>query len=299
MRQARMMHDQSEPVLITGERGTGKGLLARTFYLPGQGRLEEVMCPAIPESLAESELFGHERGSFTGATGTRAGRFEMAGNGVVFLDEIGELPKSIQAKLLGITQSGIYYRVGGQNALRSRARLVCATNRDLDAMVTAGTFLPDLRDRLRWWTLHVPPLRKRMEDVTPLAAAFAKRKKTRLEAAALKALHNYDWPGNVRELEMTVTCAAARALDDGRREIAVADIEFKPDRLEKPADVLPTLNVAELRRLAIEAALEKNGYVQKSAAADLGITPRALNHWIQKYGLTARHWYVNKSEEAE
>ena len=293
MREARLLHDQTEPVLITGERGTGKGLLAWTFYLPGQGRFEEVMCPAIPETLAESELFGHERGSFTGAVGSKKGRFELAENGVVFLDEIGELPKAIQAKLLGVTQTGAYYRVGAQDARKSRARLVCATNRDLAAMVQDGRFLPDLRDRLRWWTLHVPALRERMEDVPVLASAFAKRKKTRLGETALAKLKQHDWPGNIRELEMTVTCAAARCLDSGRREIGENDIELRPERV-LPKKELPTLNIDALRRMAILAALEMHNDVQRAAATELGLSARALNHWVQKYGLTAPHWYVNR-----
>ena len=293
MREARLLYERSEPVLITGERGTGKGLLARTFYLPGQGNLEEVMCPAITETLAESELFGHERGSFTGAVNGKSGRFELARNGVVFLDEIGELPKAIQAKLLGVTQTGVYYRVGGQKPLRSKARLVCATNRDLAAMVQSGTFLPDLLDRLRWFVLHVPSLRDRMEDVPVLGAAFAKRENVRLLPAAEKVLMQYVWPGNVRELEMTVTCAAVRCKDQGRREIVAADIKIRPERVLVQSN-LPTLNIDALRRMAILAALEMHNDVQRAAATELGLSARALNHWVQKYRLTAPHWYVNR-----
>lgn len=200
-------------VLITGETGTGKELVAKTIHASSPRRAApfvEVNCAAIPASLIESELFGHERGAFTGATERRTGRFEEAGEGTIFLDEIGELGRGLQAKLLHVLQTGEFSRVGGSRVLRSGARVLAATNRDLFRDVSAGRFRADLFYRLNVVTLEIPPLRERAGDITMLVEFFAARLAARgrpplrFAAEALDCLRRHPWPGNVRELEHLV-----------------------------------------------------------------------------------------------
>ena len=208
-------------VLVTGETGVGKELVARAVHARSaraRGPLLYVNCAALPETIAESELFGHVRGAFTGATDTRSGKFEAADGGTLFLDEIGELPLSIQPKLLRALQTGEIQRVGSDRLLRVDARIVAATNRDLDREVEAGRFRADLFHRLSVFPIHVPPLRDRLDDVPVLTARFLETTRTRLGVGpvcladgAAATLLSYDWPGNVRELEHTLLRAALRA----------------------------------------------------------------------------------------
>ncbi|HVN27350.1 MAG TPA: sigma-54 dependent transcriptional regulator, partial [Candidatus Binataceae bacterium] len=201
-------------VLIYGESGTGKDLVARTIHFKSArsaAPFVAVNCSAIPHGLLESELFGHERGSFTGATERRAGKFETAENGTLFLDEIGDLPLELQPKLLRALQEREFNRVGGTDTLRLRARVIAATNQDLEAAVRAKRFREDLYFRLRVIPIHMPPLRDRREDVPELAEYFIAKaaremdaKNTTLGPGAIAKLRAYDWPGNVRELETTV-----------------------------------------------------------------------------------------------
>jgi DNA-binding NtrC family response regulator len=200
-------------VLILGETGTGKELLAQAIHRASARRHQpfvEVNCAAIPESLLESELFGHERGAFTGATERRVGRFEEAARGTLFLDEIGEMSFNVQSKLLRVLQGGRFSRVGGQATLTSHARIIAATNRDLAAEAEAGRFRADLFYRLHVISLTLPPLRKRPLDIPLLAQHFLRRFRARrgrplaFSAEALACLGRYDWPGNVRELEHLV-----------------------------------------------------------------------------------------------
>ena len=200
-------------VLILGETGTGKQLIAQAIHENSARRNEpfvEVNCAAIPENLLESELFGHERGAFTGATDRRTGRFEEAGEGTLFLDEIGETSFTVQSKLLRVLQGGKFNRVGGSTTLQSRARVIAATNRDLPKEVEAGRFRADLFYRLHVITLTLPPLRQRAADVPLLAEHFLRRfRGTRVvprgfTPEALRHLQHYSWPGNVRELEHLV-----------------------------------------------------------------------------------------------
>jgi len=198
-------------VLITGETGTGKELVARAIHeLSGRskGSFVKVNCAAIPASLLESELFGHEKGSFTGAVAQKMGRFEVAHNGTLFLDEIGEMPLELQPKLLRATQDQEFERVGGNRTIRTNARLVAATNRDLKAMVEEGKFRADLYYRLHVFPLEVPPLRERREDIPLLSRYFVQKHSQRMSrnidsipTSVLDALTNYDWPGNIRELQ--------------------------------------------------------------------------------------------------
>ena len=197
-------------VLITGETGTGKQLIARAIHLASPRRnapFVDINCAAIPDALLESELFGHERGAFTGADARRIGRFEEAGNGTIFLDEIGEVGYGMQAKLLKVLQDGRFYRVGGSQQLHTQARVVAATNRDLEQEVAAGRFRNDLYYRLQVVTVHLPPLRKRQGDVPLLAEHFLKafgNGQHHFGTETLQAMMRYSWPGNVRELENLV-----------------------------------------------------------------------------------------------
>jgi anaerobic nitric oxide reductase transcription regulator len=219
--------------LITGETGVGKELVVHAIHARSARRdrpLVHVNCAALPESLAESELFGHLRGAFTGALDHRAGKFEVADGGTLLLDEIGELPPSIQPKLLRVLQSGEVQRVGADRTLRVDVRVIAATNRDLHEEVRAGRFRSDLFHRLGVYPLHVPPLRERREDIPLLSGHFLDAARARLRVGELRlatsarrALRDHDWPGNVRELEHALLRAALRASEARRQETIVID----------------------------------------------------------------------------
>ena len=219
------------PVLLLGETGSGKEVIARAIHTRsdrGKGPFHRVNCGAIPAELVDSELFGHERGSFTGATGTRKGWFERADAGTLFLDEIGELPLSAQVRLLRVTQDGTYERVGGQQVLHCDVRIVAATHRNLQQMVAEGRFREDLWYRIAVFPVHIPPLRSRPEDLSALAAHFARRASRRFGLPALmptledlSLLSRYSWPGNIRELAAVIDRAAILGNGD-KLEIAKA-----------------------------------------------------------------------------
>src|SRR5947208_8121485 len=197
---------QDVPVLITGESGTGKELVARAIYQHGpraKAPFLTLNCAAIPENLLESELFGHEKGAFTGATAKRIGRFEQANGGTIFLDEIADMSPPLQAKLLRVTQDGHFSRVGSNAELQTNARILAATNRNLEEEVKAGRFREDLFYRLNVVELNIPPLRERREDILPLALQFITeltRGRARFSTQVSECLERYDWPGNIREL---------------------------------------------------------------------------------------------------
>jgi transcriptional regulator with GAF, ATPase, and Fis domain len=230
--------DTDAPVLVTGESGSGKELVARAVHDAGRrasGPFVAVSCAAIPESLVEAELFGHERGAFTGAVARRAGRFERADGGTLFLDEVAELRPDLQAKLLRVLQEQSFERVGGDETLRVDARIVAATHRDLKALVAEGAFREDLYYRLHVIPIHVPPLRERREDVAPLALHFLELhgrrmgRRVRLSAEVLEALEAHDFPGNVRELSNLVQRLVALARGT---TVGVEDLpeELRPGR---------------------------------------------------------------------
>jgi len=240
-------------VLILGETGVGKELVAQRIHLESN-RADQVMvyvnCAALPENIAESELFGHTRGAFSGATGERAGKFELANGGTIFLDEIGELPLAIQAKLLRTLQNGEIQRVGSDRNIKVDVRVIAATNRNLQQEVANGSFRPDLYHRLAVYPMHVPALRERGKDVLLLAGAFLERnqqrlglKKLRLDADARKALLDYSWPGNIRELEHMLSRAALKASTREPRHSDIVTIspgylDIAPD-LPEPQDHPP------------------------------------------------------------
>jgi len=212
------------PVMITGESGCGKEIVARAIYKfspRSRNDFVAINCAAIPENLLESELFGHERGAFTGATQLRVGRFEQCDGGTLFLDEIGDMPLQVQSKILRVLQEGEFSRVGGNETLKTDVRILAATNKKLEREVEDGSFREDLFYRLNVVRLHIPPLRERREDVRPLASFFLQRicqqrrvPRMRFSKDAMDALENYRWPGNVRELENTIQRAVALANTD-------------------------------------------------------------------------------------
>ncbi len=286
-------------VLIRGESGTGKELIARAIHFNSSranGPLVSLNCAALPEQLLESELFGHEKGAFTGAIARRKGRFEQADGGSIFLDEIGDLSPALQVKLLRVLQEREFERVGGNQTLRADVRVLAATHRDLERALREGAFREDLYYRLNVVTIQIPPLRERREDIPLLLEHFLRkfaqknhRDVTGLTAAARDALLKYEYPGNVRELENIVERAVL--LCRGR----VIDMEDLPATLRPgqrgaaeplPKDLPGVL--ADIERQAIESALARSGGVQTQAAEALGISERVLRYKMKKYGLEGR-----------
>ncbi len=267
--------------LITGETGSGKEILARTIHTRSQragGPWIDFNCAACPELLLESELFGYEPGAFSGATRSKPGLFELAAGGSLFLDEIGELPLAIQAKLLRILDGAPFSRLGGLRRIVPDARVVAATNREIETEVRAGRFRADLYYRLSPVRLHVPPLRERPEDIVPLANLFLEQidPSLRISASAIDALMGYHWPGNIRELRNAITAASLRAVDG-----CVLAESFE-SRFQPAAPAAPgTLAMAE-RELILDALTAAGGN-RTQAAARVGISRRTLNRRLREY----------------
>ncbi len=274
--------------LIRGETGTGKELVARMIHLLSPRKkapFVEVNCAAIPENLFESELFGHEKGSFTGASSTRRGRFEQANEGTVFLDEVGELPLPLQAKLLRALQEKKISRVGSENEISVDIRILSATNRDLKKMVEKGTFREDLYFRLNVLEIIVPPLRERRTDVPELVEFFLSKhcgsRKMAVSSDAMNQLVKYDFPGNVRELEhliqRLITLVRGKSI---RLEDLPPEIREKRENSSKLSDRL-----AEVELQMLLHALEEHNWVQTRAAESLGISERVLRYKMGKAGI--------------
>jgi DNA-binding NtrC family response regulator len=286
-------------VLIHGETGTGKELIAGAIHhnsLRTSRNFVKVNCAALQENLLESELFGHEKGAFTGADKQRIGRFEQADGGTLFLDEIGDMSSSTQAKILRVLQEHEFERLGGTRTLRVDVRLVAATNRDLSAMVQSGHFREDLYYRLNVVSIEMPPLRERKDDIVPLANAFIhrfsgelKKKIDGLEPEAQKLLMRYNWPGNIRELENTIE--RAMLLADGHG-IAAVDLRLGEVATTGGRDhgsivkIPPTgVPLEDIERFALVEALKMSNWVQKDAAELLSISPRVMNYKIKTLGI--------------
>jgi len=285
-------------VLVTGENGTGKELVARALHEGSRrkaGPFVKLNCAAVPAELIESELFGHERGAFTGAVAARRGKFEQADGGTLFLDEVGDMPAAMQAKVLRVLQENEFERVGGQQTLRSDVRVVAATNKDLAAEVAAGRFREDLFYRLAVVPIHVPPLRERREDVPALAERFVAeacekngRRPMRLSRDALAALQSHAWPGNVRELRNLVERLAI--LSDGP-EIGPAEVAAvlpgarkpRPDRLREGVSFHDL--VEESEREIILAALEAHAENVSDTARALGLERSHLYKKMRALGI--------------
>jgi len=289
--QARRFASASVPLLVLGETGTGKEKLARLVHLSSprsQGPFVAINCAAIPESLMESELFGHEKGAFTGAMGDRKGLFETAEKGTLFLDEIGELAPQLQAALLRALQEKTIRKVGSSREIPVDVRIVAATHRDLEALVRDGRFRQDLLFRLNVATVRLPPLRERHDDVLPLARVFAQKASREfgipfegLSRSAEKALLRHSWTGNVRELENCVQ----------RSLLLAAGERVQPEHLALPEGAAPLGTLAEAReaaeRSAVEAALARSGGNLTQAGSILGIDRKVLRDLLRRLGMYA------------
>jgi DNA-binding NtrC family response regulator len=281
-------------VLVYGESGTGKEFIVRMIHDQSpraSAPFVSINCAALTETLLESELFGHVRGAFTGAVRDKAGLFEVAGSGTIFLDEIGEVAPTVQAKLLRALQEREIRRVGAERNIRINARVVAATNRDLRAAVDAGTFREDLYFRLGAFVITVPPLRDRREDIPPLvhhflvrAASRMKKDVTAMSAEAMTALMNYSWPGNVRELEHAVERAVILANGPSVR-VRELPPEVTQKTRRRPGD--DTLDLGEQERVMIERALETFGGNRRRAAEALKISTVTLWRKMKQYGLSS------------
>jgi len=289
-----------EPVLIQGETGTGKELVAMAVHnlSPRSGApFVAVNCGAIPETMLESELFGHERGAFTGASALHRGRFEQASGGTLFLDEIGEMPLQFQVRLLRVLEEGTIQRIGGERPVRVDVRIVAATHRDLHEEITAGLFRQDLFYRLDVLQVRLPPLRDRRQDIVLLATHFLHhtleemgREQTRVFAPeSEKLLESCSWPGNVRQLRNTMTRLAVNLPDD-MQEIAPEFLQrFLPlhdagcDNTPGQGIWIPaTATLAEAEQMLIDAALKRTGFNRKAAARQLGIGERTLRRRLNE-----------------
>ena len=294
--------------LLLGESGTGKELVARAIHEGGSRKdkpLIKVNCAALPETLLESELFGHERGAFTGAHASRPGRFELADGGTIFLDEIGELPLALQAKMLRVLQEKQFERIGGSKTFSVDVRIVAATNVSLEDAVAQGRFRADLYYRLNVVPIMLPPLRERKEDIPLLFSHFLGKsnerngKKVQITSELLDFLISYPWPGNIREMQNLVERMVI--LVEGDR-LTLHDLPANlfvnhrtvppPDEPRQVGGSSPSVNYSgnpkslhDIERLEIEASLRRNGWVQVRAARELGLTERQMGYRIKKYGL--------------
>ena len=293
---ARKAAESTATVLLTGESGTGKEVLARTIHRWSPRRAAPfvvVNCVALPAQLLESELFGYEKGAFTGAERQRKGRFELARRGTVFLDEIGATQTELQLRLLRVLQEGRFERLGGEQELRVDVRVIAATNRDLEGAVQAGNFLEDLYYRLNVVRIEVPPLRERREDIPELATFFlkkfvheAKREVVGIEERAMERMVGYDWPGNVRELENAIE----RAIVLGKGEkIGPEDLPSQVGDGSGPQPDYARIGyhaaVEVFKRRVIEDALQRTGGNQSQAAERLGIQRTFLSRLLKRMGL--------------
>lgn len=285
--------------LILGESGTGKELIATSIFEHSKRAdkpFVKINCAAMPEELLESELFGHEKGAFTGAVSRKSGKFEVANKGTIFLDEIGDMPLKLQSKILRVLQEKEFDRVGGTKPIKVDVRFIAATNQNLENMVKEGRFREDLYFRLNVFTIFLPPLKERKEDIPLIAERFLKAAPTNLglNSAALQLLIGYSWPGNIRELQNTIERAAVMT-DSGEIET-----QHLPDRVSmgftggmtKPAGEGDTASIdeqiKEIEKGIIIEALKKTNGVQIQAAEMLGINQRSLWHRVKKYSIDVK-----------
>jgi DNA-binding NtrC family response regulator len=293
IKRAELVAQTKSTVLITGETGTGKEMVARAIHHRSAQRempLIKVNCAAIPETLLESELFGHVRGAFTGATTTKRGKFALADGGTIFLDEIGTMTPALQVKLLRVLQEREFEPLGAERTQRVDVRVIAATNRDLKQMVADGRFQEDLYYRLNVIPIQIPPLRERRDDIAPLIDHFVEKHRQRtgkridrVDEDVRSALHKYEWPGNVRELENTIERAVVLATDP---ILTTASISLL-GATSTPSPGLPSMrlhqNIEWVERETIRRSLEQSGGVKKDAAEVMGISQRALSYYLSKY----------------
>ncbi|MFH1628321.1 MAG: sigma-54 dependent transcriptional regulator, partial [Pseudomonadota bacterium] len=287
-------------VLITGPSGTGKELISKAIHYQGQRKdrpFISINCGALTETLLESELFGHEKGAFTGAVAMKKGRFELADGGTLFLDEVGEMPPSLQVKLLRVLQEMEFERVGGTRTINVDVRVLSASNRNIKEDVTNGMFREDLYYRLNVIHIDVPSLQERVDDIPLLVRHFIekfhgadKKNKIELSPEAWKALYAYPWPGNVRELENVIERAVVLhsggiiKVDDLPEELIGAEAEFDVERFIPPNVPLPKA-LEEIEERLVRRALAQCNNIQSHAAESLGITKSLIQHKMKKYNI--------------
>lgn len=275
------------PVLISGESGTGKELIARFIHNASpraEGSYVAINCGALPENMIESELFGHEKGAFTGAQSRKPGLLEIAHQGTLFLDEIGDMPLPLQAKLLRAIEAGTFYRLGGTREQKVNIRFLSATNKELKEEIRKGSFREDLFFRISALTVHIPPLRERPEDIVPLIEHIRSHspgfKRKRFSNASLKVMNAYTWPGNVRELQNVVHHQLLLSEDD------IIEPDDLPQELtERQAPIGSSTRLDDLEREHILRMLEQTGGNRSKAAEALGIHPRTLSRKLTEYGV--------------
>jgi formate hydrogenlyase transcriptional activator len=303
LREVGRVADTESTVLIQGETGTGKELIARALHDQSRRRgrpFQRINCAAIPRDLLESDLFGHEKGAFTGAIASKIGRFEAAGQGTIFLDEIGEMPLDLQPKLLRVLQEREFERLGSSRMIRMEARVIAATNRSLSSMVKDRKFREDLFYRLNVFPIQIPSLRERLEDipllVNHLVQHFARRMGKRIDPVptqAMQALMRYSWPGNIRELQNVIERAVVMS-DDGLLSIDASQLKRESPQLSSMAGPFAS-TIADREREMIEAALaESQGRISgpSGAAARLGIPRQTLDSKISNLQISKSRFRV-------
>ncbi len=285
-------------VLITGETGVGKGLIAGAIHHNSNrsgNNFVQVNCAALPQNILESELFGHEKGAFTGAIKTRTGRFEQANMGTIFLDEIGDMDLALQAKILRVLEEREFERLGGERTIKVDVRVITATNQDIRTLIQQGRFREDLYYRINVVNIDIPSIQERKEDIEPLVRYFMSKysKEFKIAPDALELLKNYAWPGNVREIR---NCIERSVLLAEGNIIRHHDISIHNEvKIEMGGDDrihLSSLAVNE--KESILEALRKNDWIQKDAADTLGISKRVIHYKIKKYGITHPRWIKNR-----
>ena len=259
-------------------------------------------CASLPDNLLESELFGHEKGAFTGADQMRIGRFEMANAGTLFLDEVGNMSPNTQAKVLRAIQHQEFERLGGNRTIKTDVRIIAATNIDLEAAIKDGRFREDLFYRLNVVNLVVPPLRDRSEDILPLAEHFRerfarelRRRITCFSPEAVRCLRDYRWPGNVRELENAVERAVLMCEGDVIEPADLTLLDREHSVNMTPGLAVELLNLEELEKVALLQALKRSNWIQKEAAKLLGVSSRVMNYKVHKHGITHDRWSKNRN----
>ena len=304
MSSIKKLADTDSAFLITGETGTGKSFLSGAIHFNSRRRKKpfvKVNCASIPDTLLESEFFGHEKGAFTGADKSRIGRFEQADGGTVFLDEIGEMSHSLQAKLLGVVDDCTFERVGGNKSVTVHSRIISATNVDIEKEMERGNFRRDLYYRINVLRVHLPPLRERRKCIIPLAnqlleklkRSTKKKKVVGFSSEVIEMFDRYHWPGNIRELSNTIERAI---LLEESEIIQKANVLLNEQGQSKPEMVrqMSLRLEPEQEKAMILETLEKCMWIQKDAAKQLNMSPRSLNYRIKKLGIKYKHWRKNR-----
>lgn len=304
LRMAEKVAKADSTLLLTGETGVGKGLIAGAIHHNSNrasGNFVQVNCAALPQNILESELFGHEKGAFTGAVKMRTGRFEQANMGTIFLDEIGDMDMALQSKILRVLEEREFERLGGERTIKVDVRIIAATNQDLYRMVQDGRFREDLYYRINVVNIPIPPIRERKEDIEPLVRYFMRKYSlefnkpdVEIEGSALGILNAYDWPGNVREIRNCIERAVLLAEESVIRPCDISVHGEPRVEVEDGGGNGGLSSLAMSEKEIILDALKRNDWVQKDAASTLGISKRVIHYKIRKYGITHPRWIKNR-----